>query len=52
MKSNCKSFALLLNHLLNISVKSRSKKDEESRGMAELQPFLYPNADETLNGGY
>ena len=36
----------------HISVKSRSNNDEESRGMAELQSFLNPNADRTFNGGY
>ena len=38
--------------LLNISVKSRSNNDQESPGMAELQPFLDPNADSTFNGVY
>ena len=52
MKSKCKRFTLPINHLLNISVKSRSNNDEESQEIAEQQPFLDPNADKTLNGGY
>ena len=52
MKSKCKIITLLINHSLNISAKSRSNNDEESPGMAELQPFLNPNADTTFNGGY
>ena len=52
MESKCKRFTLPINYLLNIPVKSRSKNDEESLEMAELQPFLDPIADKTLNGGY
>ena len=49
---SAKDLRCFLTIYFHISVKSWSNNDEESPGMAELQPFLDPNADKTFHGGY